>query len=58
MVEIAKQVAKRYQTLIAISGEVDVVSDGLRTVLVKMAAQCSHKLRLLAAYSVQYAEHF
>lgn len=35
MVEIAKQVAKRYQTLIAISGATDVVSDGLRTVLVK-----------------------
>lgn len=33
VVKIAQQVAKRYQTLVAISGETDVVSDGLRTVL-------------------------
>ncbi|MEG9476208.1 hydroxyethylthiazole kinase [Mannheimia indoligenes] len=35
LVEIAQQVAKRYKTLVAISGETDVVSDGLRTALLK-----------------------
>ncbi|MEG9533570.1 hydroxyethylthiazole kinase [Mannheimia indoligenes] len=35
LVEIAQQVAKRYKTLVAISGETDVVSDGLRIALLK-----------------------
>lgn len=35
IVEMAKQVAKHYQTLVAISGEIDVLSDGIQTVLLQ-----------------------